>query len=58
MVFAADDVLARTFALPEISATTEFPAPQAIAVHFLDYVVHGWDVARNLGEDFVLDEGA
>jgi uncharacterized protein (TIGR03086 family) len=54
--FAADDVLERTFLLPEISTTIEFPATRAIGFHFIDYVVHGWDVARTLGEDYLLDD--
>ncbi|RZK84580.1 MAG: hypothetical protein EOP26_08060 [Rhodococcus sp. (in: high G+C Gram-positive bacteria)] len=29
-----------------------FPAPMAVGFHFLDYVVHSWDVARSLGLDF------
>ncbi|ARF57232.1 TIGR03086 family metal-binding protein [Streptomyces gilvosporeus] len=54
---AADDVLAafaevtdpdQTFALPEATAAPAFPALHAIGFHFIDYVVHGWDVARTL----------
>ena len=48
--FAADGVLARDFALPEIGGGT-FPAGVAISFHFVDYVAHGWDVARTLGLD-------
>lgn len=47
--FAADGVLEREFALPEIKAGLKFPGPQAISFHFVDYVVHSWDVARTLG---------
>jgi uncharacterized protein (TIGR03086 family) len=47
--FAGDGVLEREFALPEISPTLTFPAAQAISFHFVDYVVHSWDVARSLG---------
>ncbi len=54
--FAADDVLERTFRLPEISTTIQFPATRAIGFHFIDYVVHGWDVARTLGQEYVLDD--
>jgi uncharacterized protein (TIGR03086 family) len=46
--FGADGVLGRRFALPEISPRP-FPAVQAIGFHLVDYVVHGWDVARSLG---------
>ncbi|MEU4550007.1 TIGR03086 family metal-binding protein [Nonomuraea dietziae] len=46
--FAADGVLSRSFPLPEISADRPFPATQAISFHFIDYVVHSWDVAKSL----------
>jgi uncharacterized protein (TIGR03086 family) len=47
--FAADGVPGRQFPLPEIAAGALFPAPQAVSFHFVDYVVHSWDVARALG---------
>jgi uncharacterized protein (TIGR03086 family) len=47
--FAADGVLDRTFVLPEIHPTMAFSAPRAMSFHFVDYVVHGWDVAAALG---------
>ncbi len=47
--FAADGVLARDFTLPEFAPRQRFPAAQAISFHFIDYVVHSWDVARTLG---------
>ena len=47
--FGADGVLDREFALAEISPVLRFPAAQAIGFHFIDYLVHGWDVARSLG---------
>jgi uncharacterized protein (TIGR03086 family) len=53
--FAADGVLTRDFALPEISPEAAFPATMAISFHFVDYVTHGWDVARALGLDYELD---
>jgi uncharacterized protein (TIGR03086 family) len=53
--FAAPGVLGRGFALPEIIGGVEFPAPQAISFHFIDYVVHSWDVARSLGLYHQLD---
>jgi uncharacterized protein (TIGR03086 family) len=53
--FAADGVLGRTMLLPEISPTFRFPAPQAISFHFIDYVVHGWDLARALDLPFQPD---
>jgi uncharacterized protein (TIGR03086 family) len=53
--FAAAGVLAREFALPQISTELRFPAAEAIGFHFVDYVVHGWDVARTLGLGYDLD---
>jgi uncharacterized protein (TIGR03086 family) len=53
--FAPDDVLTRTFLLPELSTDRTFPAPVAIGFHFLDYVVHAWDVARTLDVELHLD---
>lgn len=47
--FAADGVLDRAFVLPEIHPRATFAAPRAIGFHFVDYVVHGWDVAAALG---------
>ncbi|MET9428345.1 TIGR03086 family metal-binding protein [Streptomyces sp. NPDC003036] len=47
--FGADGVLERQFVLPEIHPTYRFPAARAIGFHFVDYVVHGWDVAAALG---------
>lgn len=46
--FADPGVLDRDFQLPEI---TPRPVPGRLAVgfHLVDYVVHGWDVARTLG---------
>jgi uncharacterized protein (TIGR03086 family) len=53
--FAADGALERDFPLPEITRDLEFPARQAISFHFVDYVVHCWDVARTLGLPADLD---
>jgi len=53
--FAADGVLTREFALPEIAPGAAFPAAMAISFHFIDYVTHGWDVARALGLDYELE---
>jgi uncharacterized protein (TIGR03086 family) len=52
--FAQAGTLERSFDLPEISVTAAFPAAQAISFHFVDYVVHGWDVARSLDVPFEL----
>jgi uncharacterized protein (TIGR03086 family) len=53
--FAADGVLDRGFLLPEIKQGLMFPARQAISFHFVDYVVHSWDVAQALGLPVHLD---
>ncbi|WP_285737312.1 TIGR03086 family metal-binding protein [Kitasatospora phosalacinea] len=47
--FAEEGVLERAFWLPEVRDGGPFPARQAIAFHFLDYLVHGWDVAVSIG---------
>ncbi|GAA2408732.1 TIGR03086 family metal-binding protein [Nonomuraea africana] len=47
--FAADGVLDRLFPLPEFGGGHAFPAEQAISFHFIDYVVHSWDLAKTLG---------
>jgi uncharacterized protein (TIGR03086 family) len=53
--FADADVADRQFSLPEISTELTFPASRAIGFHFIDYVVHSWDVARTLAIPLVLD---
>jgi uncharacterized protein (TIGR03086 family) len=55
--FAEPHTQERAFVLPEISLALEFPAARAISFHFIDYVVHGWDVARSLGLPFSVDDG-
>ncbi len=47
--FAVSDIADRKFPLPEFSTETTFTAEQALTFHFVDYVVHSWDVARTLG---------
>ncbi len=56
LAFASDDVLDRAFELPEFSTSITFPGVKAIGFHFIDYVAHGWDVARSAGLPFALDE--
>jgi uncharacterized protein (TIGR03086 family) len=53
--FAGDGVLDRDFPLPEIKRGQMFPARQAISFHFVDYVVHSWDVAKTLDLPLRLD---
>jgi uncharacterized protein (TIGR03086 family) len=50
--FAADGVLERDL---EVHGFGSFPAPVAIGMHFIDYLVHGWDVARAIEVDHPLD---
>ncbi|MGZ8747461.1 MAG: TIGR03086 family metal-binding protein, partial [Mycobacterium sp.] len=50
--FQGDGVLDATFALPEFGPGATFPGAMAIGFHFVDYVVHGWDVARSIGAAF------
>ena len=52
--FAADGVLDAMFALPDFGPGAEFPGALAIGFPFVDYVVHGWDVARTIGSPFDL----
>jgi uncharacterized protein (TIGR03086 family) len=47
--FASPGTLAAPFALPEFGAGVVVPGAMAIGFHFVDYVVHGWDVAASLG---------
>ncbi|WP_264931190.1 TIGR03086 family metal-binding protein [Streptomyces sp. A012304] len=47
--FASDDVLERSFALPEVGEGFAVPGRIAIGFHLLDYVVHAWDVAVTIG---------
>lgn len=52
--FAGPDVLQSSFVLPELGADASFPGEMAIGFHYIDYVVHGWDVARTLGRSYEL----
>ncbi|GAA2020477.1 TIGR03086 family metal-binding protein [Catenulispora yoronensis] len=50
-----DDSLDSVFELPEFKVDPpRFPARIAIGFHFIDYVVHAWDVAATLGVPFTL----
>jgi uncharacterized protein (TIGR03086 family) len=40
----------------ELPAYGEVPAAQAVGMHFIDYLTHGWDVAVSLGLSPTLDE--
>jgi uncharacterized protein (TIGR03086 family) len=54
--FAGDGVLDSEFALPELGPGAAFPGAMAIGFHHVDYVVHGWDVARTLGRPYQLPD--
>lgn len=54
--FAVDGILDAMFAIPEFQPGVEFPGRMAIAAHFVDYVVHGWDVARARDVAYVLPD--
>jgi uncharacterized protein (TIGR03086 family) len=50
--FAEPGVTERKLELPEVLPGHRFPGAQAISFHFIDYVVHGWDVARTIGAGY------
>jgi uncharacterized protein (TIGR03086 family) len=52
--FAADGVADAEFALPDFGPGAKVPGVMAMGFHFVDYVVHGWDVAAALGVPFEL----
>ncbi|MGW2743034.1 TIGR03086 family metal-binding protein [Streptomyces sp. NPDC001450] len=52
--FAEPGAAEREFALPELGGS--FPGGRAIGFHFIDYVVHAWDVAAALGVRLELPE--
>ncbi|MEU1983062.1 TIGR03086 family metal-binding protein [Nocardia sp. NPDC019395] len=54
--FAPADVPERMFALPEFGPDVTVPGQQAIGFHLIDYIVHGWDLARAIGAEYELDE--
>ncbi|WP_199178240.1 TIGR03086 family metal-binding protein [Mycobacterium hubeiense] len=54
--FAAENMLEAMFTLPDFGPDAKIPGAQAIGFHFVDYVVHGWDVARALGVPFTLPD--
>ena len=52
--FAAAGVAEALFALPEFGPDVTVPGETALGFHFVDYVVHGWDVATALGQSYRL----
>ncbi|XVQ11074.1 TIGR03086 family metal-binding protein [Spirillospora sp. CA-255316] len=53
--FAEAGAAGRDFALPEFGEGVTVPAERAMGFHFVDYVVHGWDVARALDLPYELE---
>ncbi|GAA4103972.1 TIGR03086 family metal-binding protein [Nonomuraea soli] len=54
--FAVPGVTEVGFWLPEFSSRVSFKGQQAIGFHFIDCVVHAWDLARAVGADPRIDE--
>jgi uncharacterized protein (TIGR03086 family) len=52
--FAADGTPDVEFALPDFGPGAKVPGVMAMGFHFVDYVVHGWDVAAALGAPYEL----
>lgn len=56
--FATPGLIDRRIYLAEVRGGTSLPAPVAVGFHLVDYVVHGWDVARAIGVPVAFDEAA
>ena len=54
--FGADGALDRDAYLPEIRDGITVPGRVAMSFHFVDYVVHSWDVAATLGRRLDVDD--
>ncbi|MDX6282482.1 MAG: hypothetical protein QOH03_3553, partial [Kribbellaceae bacterium] len=54
--FSVDDLLLREFWLPEVRGGVTLPAETGVSFHFIDYVVHSWDVARSIGVQAGFDD--
>jgi uncharacterized protein (TIGR03086 family) len=52
--FAAAGAADVEFALPDFGPGAKVPGVMAMGFHFVDYVVHGWDVAATLGVPYGL----
>ncbi|MEU4193331.1 TIGR03086 family metal-binding protein [Kribbella sp. NPDC026611] len=48
--FAQPGVAERVFPLPEFGPGVSFPGAQAVSFHFIDYVVHSWDLGKSVGK--------
>lgn len=54
--FSADGLDDAVCALPEFGSEAKVPGSIAMAMHFVDYVAHGWDVAAGLCVPFRLPD--
>ncbi len=54
--FNAQGAFDRRLWIPAISTAMFWPAPQAFGFHFIDYVVHAWDVAVSIGVPVEFDQ--
>jgi uncharacterized protein (TIGR03086 family) len=54
--FAADGTSDVEFALPDFGPGVKVAGVMAMGFHFVDYVVHGWDVAATLGLPYGLPD--
>jgi uncharacterized protein (TIGR03086 family) len=54
--FGAAGALDRDAYLPEIRGGVTVPGRVAMSFHFIDYVVHSWDVAVTLGQRLHIDD--
>lgn len=52
--FSTEGVGDAPFALPEFGPEVTVPGTMAMGFHFVDYLVHGWDVAVSLEMDLSL----
>lgn len=57
VAFAAEGTADVEFALPDFGPGAKVPGVMAMGFHFVDYVVHGWDVAATLGVPYHLPAG-
>jgi len=52
--FASDGAAEMEFALPDFGPGATVPGAMAMGFHFVDYAVHGWDVATTIGAPYEL----
>jgi uncharacterized protein (TIGR03086 family) len=54
--YADEAVADREIWLPELTTARSFSAGDAMSFHFIDYVVHSWDVARAIDVSLTIDD--